>query len=49
MKRKSEHIRVYFTPEDKEKVKQKASEEGLDPSSWMRRLAKKQLPQEVEA
>jgi uncharacterized protein YpmB len=49
MERKSEHIRVYFTPRDKQKVKKKAKEEGLEPSSWMRMIAKKELPQEVEA
>lgn len=49
MMTKSEHIRVYLTPEDKQRIKEKAGEEGLEPSSWMRMIAKRNLPKEVEA
>jgi len=49
MMTKDQHIRVYMTQEDKQKVKEKAREEGLQPSSWMRMIAKKHLPKEVEA
>jgi uncharacterized protein YpmB len=49
MQTKSEHIRVYLTPKDKQKIQERAREEGLEPSSWMRRLAKQELPKEVEA
>jgi len=40
---KDNHIRVYLETETKQKIKQKADEEGLDPSPWMRSLAKKQI------
>jgi predicted DNA binding CopG/RHH family protein len=43
MMTKDTHIRVYLTAETKQKIKQKAEEEGLDPSPWMRSLAKQQL------
>jgi hypothetical protein len=46
---KDEHIRVYMTPETKQKIKEKSKQEGLDPSVWMRHLAKKNLPQEATA
>ena len=40
---KDEHIRVYVTPDTKEKIREQAEKEGLNPSPWMRQLAKKQL------
>jgi uncharacterized protein YlaI len=46
---KDEHIRVYMTPETKQRIKEKAKSEGLDPSVWMRHKAKKELPQEATA
>jgi len=46
---KDEHVRVYMTRQTKQRIKQEAKSEGLSPSVWMRHIAKKQLPQEVEA
>jgi len=36
-----------MTQDTKEKIKEKAKLEGLDPSSWMRQIAKKNLPHEA--
>jgi len=49
MMTKDEHIRVYVTEQTKQKIQKQAEREGLEPSPWMRQLAKKQLPKEVEA
>lgn len=46
---KDETIRVYVSNQTKDKIKDQAEREGLKPSSWLRRLAKKELPREVEA
>jgi len=40
---KDNHIRVYVSDETKKKIKKTAEEEGLEPSPWMRSLAKKQI------
>jgi len=47
--RLNEHIRVYFTEEDKRKIEEEAENRGLKPSSWIRSLVKEELPKEVTA
>jgi len=49
MMTKDEHIRVYVSPETKRKIQEEAGRQGLNPSPWMRMLAKRELPKEVEA
>jgi len=43
MSNKEEHIRVYVSEETKQDIQQIAEKEGLNPSPWMRRIAKKQI------
>lgn len=44
---RDERIVIRTTPNNKEKIRQKAQEEGLSTASWVRKTILKELPKEV--